>query len=46
MSRRIVMLLLALLIAVPAFLIVYSHRENIKRLKNGTERRIGEKKQA
>ena len=33
-----------LLIAVPAFLIVYSHRENIKRLKNGTERRIGEKK--
>ena len=34
------------LIAVPAVLVVYSHRENIQRLKNGTERKIGEKKQA
>ncbi|MBP0974690.1 MAG: glycerol-3-phosphate 1-O-acyltransferase PlsY [Oscillospiraceae bacterium] len=34
-----------LLIAVPAFLVVYSHRENIQRLKNGTERKIGEKKE-
>ena len=33
-----------LLIAVPAFLVVYSHRENIQRLRNGTERKIGEKK--
>ncbi len=38
-------LLYALLIAVPAVLIVYSHRENIQRLKNGTERRIGTPKQ-
>lgn len=32
------------LIAVAALLIVWSHRENIQRLKNGTERRIGGKK--
>lgn len=37
-------LLYSLLISVPALLIVYSHRENIERLRNGTERRIGEKK--
>lgn len=30
--------------AVMSFLIVYSHRENIKRLKAGTERRVGEKR--
>jgi glycerol-3-phosphate acyltransferase PlsY len=34
------------LIGIAAFLVVWSHRENIKRLKAGTERRIGEKKQA
>ena len=39
-----VSLLYTALIAVPAFLIVYSHHENIERLRNGTERRIGEKK--
>ena len=32
------------LISVAAFLIVYSHRENIQRLLSGTERRIGSKK--
>ncbi|MBQ8922718.1 MAG: glycerol-3-phosphate 1-O-acyltransferase PlsY [Oscillospiraceae bacterium] len=32
------------MIALPAFLIVYSHHENIARLRNGTERKIGEKK--
>ena len=32
------------IISIPALLIVYSHRENIERLKNGTERKIGEKK--
>ena len=32
------------LISAAAFLIVYSHRENIQRLRNGTERRIGSKK--
>jgi len=31
------------LIACAAFLVVWSHRENIKRLKAGTERRVGEK---
>lgn len=31
-------------VTVMAFLIVFSHRENIKRLKEGTERRIDEKK--
>ena len=31
-------------VAFMAFMIVYSHRENIERLKAGTERRIGEKK--
>ena len=31
-------------VAVMAFLIIYSHRENIKRLRDGTERRIGSKK--
>ena len=36
--------LYTLLIFVAAFLIVWSHRENIKRLREGTERRIGEKK--
>lgn len=41
-----VTLLYTALIAVAAFVIVYSHRENIKRLKNGTERRIGEKKES
>ena len=34
------------LIALAAMLIVWSHRENIQRLKAGTERRIGQKKQA
>ena len=34
------------MIAVAAFLIVWSHRENIKRLAAGTERRIGQKKSA
>ena len=34
------------LIACAAVLIVWSHRENIGRLKAGTERRIGQKKQA
>jgi len=34
-----------LLIAVAAFLVIWSHRENIKRLKAGTERKIGQKKQ-
>lgn len=33
------------LIAFAAVLIVWSHRENIERLKNGTERKIGGKKQ-
>lgn len=33
------------LITVAAILIVWSHRENIVRLKNGTERRLGQKKQ-
>lgn len=33
------------MIACAAFLVVWSHRENIKRLRAGTERRIGEKKQ-
>lgn len=33
-----------LMICVPVVLILYSHRENIQRLKNGTERKIGEKK--
>lgn len=37
--------LYTLLIAGAAFLVVWSHRENIRRLKEGTERRIGEKKQ-
>lgn len=32
------------LIAIPAVLIVYSHRENIRRLKAGTERKITDKK--
>ena len=32
------------MIALPAFLIVYSHHENIERLRNGTERKIGQKK--
>ena len=32
------------LIAIPAVLIVYSHRENIQRLKAGTERKITDKK--
>ncbi len=39
-----VSLIYAALIAGPVFLVVYSHRENIERLKTGTERRIGEKK--
>ena len=39
-------LLYTALITVPALLIVYSHRENIARLKNGTERRLGAKKAA
>ena len=34
------------LIAVAAFLVIWSHRENIKRLRAGTERRVGEKKNA
>jgi len=34
-----------LLIGVAAFLVIWSHRENIKRLKEGTERKIGQKKQ-
>lgn len=38
-------LLYTVLIAVPAVLIVYSHRENIQRLKNGTERKITDKKE-
>lgn len=33
-------------IAIPAFLIVYSHRENIARLRAGTERRVGGQKKA
>lgn len=37
-------LLYTVLITVPAVLIVYSHRENIERLKNGTERKITDKK--
>ena len=40
-----VSLLYTALIAVPAFLIVYSHHENIERLRNGTERRITDKKE-
>lgn len=32
------------MITFPALLIIYSHHENIERLKNGTERKIGEKK--
>ena len=39
-------LLYTLLIAVPAVLVVYSHRENIQRLKNGTERKIGAPKES
>jgi len=39
-------LLYTVLIAAAAFLIVWSHRENIQRLKNGTERRIGGKSRA
>lgn len=38
-------LLYTVLIAVPAVLIVYSHHENIQRLKNGTERKITDKKE-
>ncbi len=41
-----VTLLYTVLIGIAAFLVVWSHRENIKRLKAGTERRIGEKKAA
>lgn len=33
-----------LMITIPALLIVYSHHENIERLRNGTERKIGQKK--
>lgn len=36
-------ILYTVLIIVPVVLIIYSHRENIERLKNGTERRIGKK---
>ena len=36
--------LYTVLISAAAFLVVWSHRENIKRLRAGTERRIGEKK--
>ena len=35
-----------LFMAAPALTIVWAHRENIARLRNGTERRIGEKKKA
>ena len=38
-------LLYTVLITVPALLIVYSHRENIQRLRNGTERKITDKKE-
>lgn len=38
-------LLYMALITIPVFLIVYSHRENIQRLKNGTERKITDKKE-
>ena len=41
-----VAVLYTLLISIAALLIVWSHRENIGRLRAGTERRIGEKKQA
>lgn len=41
-----VAVLYTLLIGIAALLIVWSHRENIRRLLAGTERRIGEKKQA
>ncbi|MBR5722570.1 MAG: glycerol-3-phosphate 1-O-acyltransferase PlsY [Oscillospiraceae bacterium] len=41
-----VSLLYTVLISAAAFLVVWSHRENIKRLKSGTERKIGEKKAA
>ncbi len=36
----------AVMITIPAVLIIYSHHENIERLKNGTERKIGQKKSA
>lgn len=35
-----------MLIGVAAFLVIFSHRENIKRLREGTERKIGQKKNA
>ena len=38
-------LLYMALITIPAVLIVYSHRENIQRLLNGTERKITDKKE-
>ena len=41
-----VTLLYTFLIAVAAFLIVWSHRENIKRLRSGTERKITDKREA
>lgn len=37
-------LLYTALIAISAALILYSHHENIQRLRNGTERKLGEKK--
>ena len=37
--------LYTVMIAIPAFLVVYSHRENIQRLKDGTERKISDKKE-
>ena len=39
-------LLYTVLLAAAAFLVVRSHRENISRLRAGTERRIGEKEHA
>ncbi|MBQ5335756.1 MAG: glycerol-3-phosphate 1-O-acyltransferase PlsY [Oscillospiraceae bacterium] len=39
-------LLYTVLIAAAAFLIIWSHRENLRRLKAGTERKIGEKRPA
>ena len=35
----------ALLIVLLALFVIYKHKENIKRLKNGTEKKLGSKKQ-
>ncbi|MDD6498257.1 MAG: hypothetical protein PUF33_07915, partial [Solobacterium sp.] len=36
----------ALLIVLLTLFVIYKHKDNIKRLKEGTEKRLGSKKQA